>query len=74
MLDMKWYGWLVTALGGCIAWIGVAMVINSINAGKDGVLIASFGGWVTIVTLCIFIPIIRRIIRKGQADSSISNG
>ena len=67
MLDMKWTGWLVTAIAGCVVWYGVVVVLDAFGAIKSYTNeLAFLGGWLVVITLCIAIPNIRRIIRKGQ--------
>ena len=70
MLDMKWKGWLAMAIAGCALWFFLIALTNVlIGRIPNDLAIFDFGSGVIII-LCIVIPVIRRIIRKGRKEGA----
>ncbi len=69
MLNMKWTGWLVTAIAGCAIWWGIILIFSAFSVlSKSSRDLAFGGGVIIIVALSIAIPVILGIIRKAQPD------
>ena len=67
---MKWWGWLVIAIGGSIMWIGLAVILGGldwIDSGRDTRLTA-LGGVILICSGCVVIPLVHKAIKAAKGD------
>ncbi len=67
MLDMKWTGWLVVMIAAAIMWVGLTvllMAISDLSLIDPNMFIV--GGVIITTTLCLAIPIVRRINTKDH--------
>ncbi len=69
---MKWWGWLVIAIGGSIMWSGVAFVLvafgSDFEADNEVIFLVMMGGVILICSGCVVIPLVQKAIRAAKED------
>ena len=67
---MKWWGWLVIAIGGSIMWTGLAVILGGLDwIDRDGdVRAAIAGGVILICSGCVVIPLVQKAIKAAKGD------
>ncbi len=67
---MKWWGWLVIAIGGSIMWIGLALILGGLGWMDSGraARLGLAGGVILICSGCVVIPLIQKAIKAAKED------
>ena len=74
---MKWWGWLVIAIGGSIMWSGLVAILEAIfvpiadrslwrhyTSSEEAVV----GGVITICSGCVIIPLVQKAIKAAKEN------
>ena len=66
---MKWWGWLVTAVGGSIMWGGLVLILIAADTIRDFHADELFTGGIFIIcTLCVVVPLVQKAIKAAKED------
>ena len=65
---MKWWGWLVIAIGGTIMWVAVGSILHNVGWFPRKSLETLIAGAVLICGCCIVIPLVQKAIKAAKGD------
>ncbi len=66
---MKWWGWLVIAIGGSIMWSGLTIILYAIDwIDYTNDEAAVVGGVIIICSGCAVIPLVQKAIKAAKEN------